>query len=87
MERTSDSPSLNMPALCSVPQAARYLAIGRSTVYGLMDAGKLRYVKLGRSRRVKIGDVLALIERNTIGGDGACACDSICPDDSPAIRN
>ena len=87
MERTSDSPSLNTPALCSVPQAARYLAIGRSTVYGMMDAGKLRYLKLGRSRRIRISDVMDLIERNTIGGDGACACESICPDDSPAIRN
>ena len=61
------------PMLCTVPEVARCLTVSRSAIYNLMDSGRLRYVKLGRSRRIKWADVLNLIDENTLGGDGACA--------------
>jgi excisionase family DNA binding protein len=50
-----------------VRAVAEFLAISRSKVYQLMETGDLPYVKLGKSRRVRWADVLALVERNTIG--------------------
>ncbi|MER5183577.1 helix-turn-helix domain-containing protein [Streptomyces sp. NPDC002896] len=38
-------------------EAAEALAIGRSTVYELMAAGALKYIKLGRCRRVRRADL------------------------------
>ncbi|MFC9809762.1 helix-turn-helix domain-containing protein [Streptomyces griseoaurantiacus] len=34
-------------------EAAEVLSFGRSTVYELMAAGQLKFVKRGRSRRIK----------------------------------
>lgn len=42
-------------------QAAEALAIGRSTVYELMAAGVLRYIKLGRCRRIRRADLEAYV--------------------------
>jgi excisionase family DNA binding protein len=38
--------------LMRVAEAAQFLSVGRSTVYELMNAGRLAYVKIGRSRRI-----------------------------------
>ena len=38
--------------LVRIGEASVYLALSRSTIYGMMDAGQLPYVKLGRSRRI-----------------------------------
>jgi excisionase family DNA binding protein len=38
--------------LATVEEAARFLSVGRSTLYGLMDAGNLPHCKIGRSRRI-----------------------------------
>ena len=53
--------------LLRVTEVARCLAISRSAVYQLMERGQLRYVKLGRCRRVRPEDVSRLIEEGTIG--------------------
>ena len=50
-----------------VNKVARFLSLSRSKVYALMEAGQLPYVKLGKSRRVRWADVLALVETHTIG--------------------
>ena len=36
----------------TVPQAAAFLGLSRTTIYNLMDNGSLRYAKFGKSRRV-----------------------------------
>lgn len=72
MERSSESLAMKSPVLCKVADAAHHLTVSRSTLYNLMDSGRLPYVKLGRSRRIKWADVLGLIDECTIGGDGAC---------------
>ncbi|MFH8937047.1 helix-turn-helix domain-containing protein [Streptomyces griseosporeus] len=38
-------------------EAAEALAIGRSTLYELMAAGVVRYIKLGRCRRIRRTDL------------------------------
>jgi excisionase family DNA binding protein len=38
--------------MLTVDQAREFLALSRSTIYELMESGKLPYVKFGRSRRI-----------------------------------
>lgn len=38
--------------LARVPEAARFLSLGRSKLYELMDAGELAYCKFGKARRI-----------------------------------
>ncbi len=52
-----------------VSVVAEYLALSRSKVYQLMEAGDLRFVKLGKSRRIRWSDVLELVEQNTISAN------------------
>jgi excisionase family DNA binding protein len=42
-------------------EAAALLRFGRSTVYELMASGDLKYVKRGRSRRIKRSDLEAYV--------------------------
>lgn len=54
--------------LVNVGEVARHLALSRSKIYQLMHSGRLPYVKLGKSRRVRWPDVLKLIDRSMVGG-------------------
>ena len=47
------SPEL-MKVLLTVEETAHKLSVGRSAVYGLMRRGELRYITVGRVRRVPI---------------------------------
>ncbi|MET8954532.1 helix-turn-helix domain-containing protein [Streptomyces sp. NPDC004533] len=42
-------------------EAAEALFLGRSTVYELMAEGTLKYIKLGRARRIRRGDLEAFV--------------------------
>jgi excisionase family DNA binding protein len=55
------------PRLLKVVEVSRQLSLSRSAVYGLMDAGSLAYVKLGKSRRIPAESLKRLIAANTIG--------------------
>ncbi len=57
-------------SLVRVADVSRVLALSRSSVYALMEAGKLPYVKLGRSRRVRLEDIDRLIAASRVGGSG-----------------
>ena len=50
------------PMLVTVREAARLLALGRSTVYELIAAGRLPTVHIGRSVRIRPADLRALID-------------------------
>ena len=65
--RTQKDLPVDATGLRPVRAVAEFLAISRSKVYQLMEVGDLPYVKLGKSRRVRWADVLALVDRNTIG--------------------
>jgi len=42
--------------------AARLLAISRSTVYNLMNDGKLKSIHIGRSRRIHIEELYRFVK-------------------------
>ncbi|MFE1783647.1 helix-turn-helix domain-containing protein [Streptomyces sp. NPDC059506] len=42
-------------------EVAEALAIGRSTVYELMAEGAIKYIKLGRTRRIRRADLEAYV--------------------------
>lgn len=48
--------------LCSIPEAAEALGIGRTLAYRELDAGRLRSVKVGRRRLVPASAVTAYTE-------------------------
>jgi excisionase family DNA binding protein len=54
--------------LGKVEDAQRILALSRAAVYKLMDNGELEWVKIGRSRRIPLDAIQALIERNLVAG-------------------
>jgi excisionase family DNA binding protein len=55
------------PGLASMREAERYLSVSRAKLYSMMDAGELRYVKLGRSRRVPWDALTELVQKNLVG--------------------
>lgn len=54
--------------LTTVAEAAKFLSLGRSKIYGLMNAGELHFVKLGNSRRIPKRAILDLAKANLKGG-------------------
>lgn len=48
-----------LPLLCSIPDAATALGIGRSKTYQLIEAGRLETVAIGRRRLVRIESIKA----------------------------
>lgn len=46
--------------LCSIPEAARVLGLGRSKLYELIGEGRLETVNIGRRRLVRTDSVRAL---------------------------
>ena len=61
--KTNDS---NEDGLQPVSRVAKFLSVSRSKVYAMMESGDLRYVKLGKSRRIRWSDVLQMIEDCTV---------------------
>ncbi len=59
------------PRWLRAEQVAEMLGIARTRVYELMASGAIKSIKLGRNRRVEVGEVTAFIERlrSTGGGD------------------
>jgi excisionase family DNA binding protein len=54
------------PLLLTIPQAARVLAVGRTTVYELIAAGDLEAVHIGRSVRVPVEAVRAFVDHQRV---------------------
>lgn len=52
-------------------KVARMLGVSRATVYNLMDAGKLSYVKIGSARCVEPEAIQRLIAELRVGSDPA----------------
>jgi excisionase family DNA binding protein len=49
--------------MLSVPEACRYLGIGRTTLYAQMSRGKLAYVKIGKRRLISLKAIERFIEQ------------------------
>lgn len=50
--RREDPADLVSDGLVTVPEAAAFLRVSRSTIYVLMDRGDLPYVRIGSARRI-----------------------------------
>jgi excisionase family DNA binding protein len=57
--------SATMPLLVTIPEAARMLAIGRSTLYELIAARQLTTIHIGRATRITVEEIQAFIARRT----------------------
>lgn len=55
--------------LLSPKEASRFLNVSSRTLDRLVKQGVVAVVRLGGSRRFKLDDLLAAIERNRSGGD------------------
>lgn len=51
------------PIAMRVPEACRYLGIGRSTLYVLISEGEIEFIKLGSSTLVLTESLRGLVER------------------------
>lgn len=55
--------SATPPLLLRVPEAARLLGVGRTTLYEMLARGELRPVHIGRAVRVERAEVEAFVRR------------------------
>lgn len=49
----------------SVTEAAQVLGLGKTTVYGLMESGRLPFCRIGTRRRIRSADLHALLADQT----------------------
>ena len=68
MNQANHSHAVDDKGLVSVAEAARYLGLARSTLYGLMETGQLPYAKFGRARRIPHRAIVTLAESAMRGG-------------------
>ncbi len=54
---------ISAPALVKVEEAARRMSISRAKTYELIGRGELRSVRIDGSRRVRVADLDAYIDR------------------------
>jgi excisionase family DNA binding protein len=52
--------------LMRVREAAAFLGLSRSKLYALMEAGELRFAKIGKSRRIPRTELEKLVERHIV---------------------
>jgi excisionase family DNA binding protein len=55
--------NLSFAPLLTIEEAAAFLKIGRTNTYGLVMAGQIQSVKIGRRRLVVTSSILAFIDR------------------------
>jgi excisionase family DNA binding protein len=61
-ERVRDSGEI-APVLLTVVEAARALAVGRTTLYELIRSGDLEAIRIGRSTRIPVDAIGTFVER------------------------
>lgn len=62
-EKHRPNPFGGRPILLTVEQAARCLGIGRTTMFGLIAAGEVQTVQIGRARRVPVDALRDFVRR------------------------
>jgi excisionase family DNA binding protein len=58
--------------LCSIPDAAKALSLGRSKTYQLIEEGQLETVRIGRRRLVVTSSIRRLAEDCRVDGQSRC---------------
>jgi excisionase family DNA binding protein len=51
-----------------VLEACKFTGLGRTFLYGLMDAGRLKYVKLGKRRLIPRAELRRLLAESVVAG-------------------
>ena len=64
------------PIVMRVPDACRYLGIGRSTLYVLISTGEIEFIKLGSSTLILTESLRSLVERKRYPAEITTAVDS-----------
>lgn len=54
--------------LVTTEEAAEFLGISRSKIYEMMAAGLIRFVKLGRNRRIPQNELVRVASQGLVGG-------------------
>ena len=59
---TTSSPiSTELPTIITVKEAAALARVGQSTIYSMLNAGKLPYIRIGRTFRIRRQDFLRFL--------------------------
>jgi excisionase family DNA binding protein len=53
--------------LLGIEDARKFLSCSRSTLYGLMDSGKIKFLKVGRNRRIPRRALLEFASAQLVG--------------------
>jgi len=61
--------------LLTIPEAARRLSVGRTTLYAMLSGGELASVAVGRLRRIPIDSLEALLSSLQVAPSGAAGMD------------
>lgn len=61
--------------LVTIPEAARRLSVGRTTIYSMLRRGELASVTIGRMRRVPVDSLEALLSALDVAPSGATGTD------------
>lgn len=69
-EQLSLFDAVSCAQLLTIPESARLLRIGRSTLYELIADGRIEVVHIGRSARVPVGALVRFVERLQVEAEG-----------------
>jgi excisionase family DNA binding protein len=61
-----------MDEILTVPQMARYLKLSKSKLYYLVQAGRIRHIRIGRSVRIRVVDMQQWIADQMSDGTAGC---------------
>jgi excisionase family DNA binding protein len=61
------APSVQSARLLTVMESARLLGLGKTTIYQLMESGRLPYFRFGSARRIDPADLEALKTECRVG--------------------
>jgi excisionase family DNA binding protein len=62
-DAAGDSDPEPAPLLLTIPDAGRLLGLGRTTMYGLIGAGEVEVVHIGRAARIPLESVERFVDR------------------------
>lgn len=62
VNRTAGTGDFSNRTLLKVEEVAMTLAVSRAVVYELLSEGKLKRIKIGKSTRIAMSDILAFID-------------------------
>ncbi|MCW5829577.1 MAG: helix-turn-helix domain-containing protein [Deltaproteobacteria bacterium] len=54
--------------LVTIEEASKFLGISRSKIYEMMADGLIKFVKLGRSRRIPQNELIRVASEGLVGG-------------------